>query len=244
MSKIKRLYRIFVVTCIFVVLFTGGSLLYINQRLRPLILKIAETKVTQYVNEAVGMAVHYSVFKDYLEEPLIEFTYDNNGRVVSYNINLQTENKFKNRMYELVNQYLTLLEQGIVVDRTDVLIDGAFDHVDEETLKERLDETMFSIPLGQALDLPLFQNLGPKIPIELEVTGFVQAELETKLTPLQINSMHIEPVVHITVEIVTLVPFASKKKQLSQVIPIGSGGFIGEVPDLYHPGLLSDGIGE
>ena len=85
---------------------------------------------------------------------------------------------------------------------------------------------MFTIPLGQALDLLLFQNLGPKIPIELEVTGFVNAELETKLTPLQINSMHIEPVVHLTVKIRTLVPFASRKATLKQVIPLGSGGFI------------------
>jgi hypothetical protein len=38
--------------------------------------------------------------------------------------------------------------------------------------------------------------------------------------------MHIEPVVHLTVEIRTLVPFASRKATLKQVIPLGSGGFI------------------
>jgi hypothetical protein len=71
------------------------------------------------------------------------------------------------------------------------------------------------------------------------VTGFVNAELETKLTPLQINSMHIEPVVHLTVEIRTLVPFASRKATLKQVIPLGGGGFIGDIPDMYYyPGML------
>lgn len=234
LAPIKRLVYTFLITCLAVVLFTGLTLLYINHKLRPVIIDIAETKVTQYVNEAMGLAVHHTIYQDLPEGDLLEFYYDGEGRVVSYQINLQLENQLKNSMYHRVNHYLKLLEKGIVVDRTDPSFDGSFTQYELAGNGERLDETFFTIPLGQALDLPLFQNLGPKIPIELEVTGFVHAELETRLTPLQINSMHIEPVVHLTVEIRTLVPFASKTARLTQVIPIGSGGFIGDVPNMYY----------
>jgi hypothetical protein len=40
------------------------SLIYINYKLRPLILDIAETKITQYVNEAMSLAVHHTIYQD------------------------------------------------------------------------------------------------------------------------------------------------------------------------------------
>ncbi|MGM0523750.1 MAG: sporulation protein YunB [Bacillota bacterium] len=237
--KYKRWYRSFLITCISVMIVSIISLIYINYKLRPLILDIAETKITQYVNEAMSLAVHHTIYQDLSSDDLLEFQYNQTGRVVSYNINLQLENQLKSHMYERVDLYLKYLEQGIILNQSDILMTDQRRKQTFSDLDQRKDETVFTIPLGQALDLPLFQNLGPKIPIELEVTGFVNAELETKLTPLQINSMHIEPVVHLTVEIRTLVPFASRKATLKQVIPLGSGGFIGDVPDMYYyPGML------
>lgn len=240
MYRFKRWYRTFLFTCLFCAIATFLVLIYINYKLRPLILDIAETKITQYVNEAMSLAVHHTIYQNLSSANLLQFHYDDTGRVVSYNINLQLENELKSHMYRRVDTYLKLLEQGIIINESNILMSNPLDEIEENNFKQSKDETIFTIPLGQALDLPLFQNLGPKIPIELEVTGFVNAELETRLTPLQINSMHIEPVVHLTVEIRTLVPFASKKAKLKQVIPIGSGGFIGDVPDMYYyPGMMN-----
>jgi hypothetical protein len=64
------------------------SLIYINYKLRPLIVDIAETKITQYVNEAMSLAVHHTIYEDFSSDDLLEFQYDQTGRVVSYNINL------------------------------------------------------------------------------------------------------------------------------------------------------------
>jgi hypothetical protein len=87
-------------------------------------------------------------------------------------------------MYKRVDLYLKYLEQGIILNQSDILMSDQRRKQTFSDLDQRKVETVFTIPLGQALDLPLFQNLRPKISIELEVTGFVNAELETKLTPL------------------------------------------------------------
>lgn len=86
--KYKRWYRSFLITCISVMIVTIISLIYINYKLRPLILDIAETKITQYVNEAMSLAVHHTIYQDLSSDDLLEFQYDQTGRVVSYNINL------------------------------------------------------------------------------------------------------------------------------------------------------------
>lgn len=86
--KYKRWYRSFLIRCISVMIVTIISLIYINYKLRPLILDIAEIKITQYVNEAMSLAVHHTINQDLSSDDLLEFQYDQTGRVVSYNINL------------------------------------------------------------------------------------------------------------------------------------------------------------
>ena len=69
--KYKRWYRSFLITCISVMIVTIISLIYINYKLRPLILDIAETKITQYVNEAMSLAVHHTIYEDLSSDDLL-----------------------------------------------------------------------------------------------------------------------------------------------------------------------------
>jgi hypothetical protein len=132
------------------------SLIYINYKLRPLILDIAETKITQYINKAMSIVVHHTIYQDLSSDELLEFQYDQTGRVVSYNINLQLENQLKSHMYERVDLYLKYLEQGIILNQSDILMTDQRRKQIFSDLDQRKDETVFTIPLGQALDLLLF----------------------------------------------------------------------------------------
>ena len=48
------------------------SLIYINYKLRPLILDIAETKITQYINKAMSIVVHHTIYQDLSSDELLE----------------------------------------------------------------------------------------------------------------------------------------------------------------------------
>ncbi len=225
----------FITTILFVIA-TMVSIVIVNKGIKPILLEIAETKNIQYANIAMGIAVNKKLNEDLEVEDLIEFQYDESGQVTSYHINAAMENKVQRNIRYRVENYLDQLEQGVVPDTSaplDVDIEA-----EEQTSIEAVQEksNLIEIPLGQVLNLPLLANLGPKIPVKLELIGYVNTEVKTTISNVSINTVHIEPVVFIEVEIRTVIPFGSKTARIEQEIPIGSGGYNGDVPQYYNNG--------
>ncbi|WP_067844102.1 sporulation protein YunB [Amphibacillus sediminis] len=207
------------------------SLIYVNNGIKPILLDIAETRNKQYANMAMGIAVNKRLNEDLAMGELIEFQYDQSGRVVSYKVNADLETRVQRNIQYRIENYLHLLEKGVIPDEME-LLDLELSESEIERISHR--SNLIEIPLGQVLGLPLLANLGPKIPVNLEVIGYVGTEVETLITGVKINSVHIEPVVHIEVEIRTIIPFGSKTARIKQSIPIGSGGYSGDVPLYYN----------
>lgn len=229
---------LFALTTVVFFLITLLSIVYVNNRVKPILLEIAETRNEQYANMAMGMAIGNQINQDLELGELIIFQYDQNGRVVSYQVNAALETQIQRNIQLRVEQFLKLLERGAILDEAELL---ALDLRQAEIEQIRRQASLIEIPLGQALGVPLLANLGPKIPVNLEVIGFVNTKVETLITGMKINSVHIEPVVHINVEIRTVIPFGSKIATIDQSIPIGSGGYSGEVP-LYYNANPNDDI--
>ncbi|MBM7541447.1 sporulation protein YunB [Amphibacillus cookii] len=223
--------KIVALTTLFFMITTFLSVIYINNGIKPVLLDIAETRNMQYANMAMGIAVSKKLNEDLELDELIQFQYDQEGRVVSYQINTALENRIQRNIQYRVENFLHLLERGVIPDESDLLelelSDRELDHVKQQS-------NLIEIPLGQVLGLPLLANLGPKIPVNLEVIGYVNTEVETLITGMKINSIHIEPVVNIKVEIRTIIPFGSKTAKIEQSIPVGSGGYSGDVPLYYN----------
>ncbi|SEO71501.1 sporulation protein YunB [Amphibacillus marinus] len=224
--------QIFMWTFLFFLISTFFSMLYINNGIKPILLQIAETRNKQFANMAMGVAVGEELSDDIDLADLIQFNYDQNGRVVSYQVNTALENQIQRNVQYRVENYLKLLEQGIVPDEADLDIDLNAVQLDSV----RRQSNLIEIPLGQVLGLPLLANLGPKIPVNLEVIGYVNTQVETLIAGIKINNVHIEPVVHIEIGIRTIIPFGSQTALVQQSIPIGSGGYSGEVPLYYNSG--------
>ncbi|WP_440896187.1 sporulation protein YunB [Amphibacillus sp. Q70] len=218
-------------TIVLFCLITFLSILYVNYRIKPILLEIAETRNEQYANMAMGVAIGEQMNEDLELGELITFQYDQEGRVVSYQVNAAQETRIQRNIQSRVEQFLHLLEQGVSPDESDLL---ELELSQSEIEQVRQQGSLIEIPLGQVLGIPLLANLGPKIPVNLEVIGFVNTEVETLITGMKINSVHIEPVVHINVEIETIIPFGSKTAIIDQSIPIGSGGYSGDVPLYYN----------
>jgi len=229
---------LFALTTVIFFLITLFSIVYVNNRVKPILLEIAETRNEQYANMAMGIAIGNQINQDLELGELISFQYDQNGRVVSYQVNAALETQIQRNIQLRVEQFLKLLERGAILDETELL---ALDLRQAEIEQIRRQASLIEIPLGQALGVPLLANLGPKIPVNLEVIGFVNTKVETLITGMKINSVHIEPVVHINVEIRTVIPFGSRIATIDQSIPIGSGGYSGEVP-LYYNANPNDGV--
>ena len=99
--------------------------------------------------------------------------------------------------------------------------------------KYNIDKSIFFIPSGIVFNSILLNNLGPRIPIRLELIGSVNPNLETKLTEYGINNSLIEVSIRINTSVKMILPFSSKELKIIVVVPLTVKIIQGEVPEYY-----------
>jgi sporulation protein YunB len=106
-----------------------------------------------------------------------------------------------------------------------------------ETNKPKdLEGIIWYVPLGQASNITLLGNLGPKIPVRFNAIGNVHPDVKTTVKPMGINNTWIDIAIHLEVSIQIITPFDTKITKLSQNIPVAAGLIQGEVPQFYNGG--------
>jgi len=98
---------------------------------------------------------------------------------------------------------------------------------------------VYSIPIGRATDNALLGNLGPKIPIKLQVIGDVRADLKSKFETIGINQVYADVYVQLTVDVQTIIPFETKTEPYKGKISLFNGLIKGDVPQYYNGGSSS-----
>ncbi|WP_130859746.1 sporulation protein YunB [Gracilibacillus phocaeensis] len=231
-------HRIFFLSFFFFILALISSILVVNQGLKPVLLNIAEFRVTQIANQALGIAVSKKISEDLETADLIEEQVDDQGRVESYVFNTIVENRVQRNVQYRVENFLKLLEEG---ERPETGVPIEVELELDESEQALLDDIrkrglLVEIPIGQALGIPLLGNLGPKIPVHMEVIGSVATETTSEIVQTGINGAIIEVNVHVEVEMSVVIPFASKPVKLEQNIPVTKVFHPGDVPNYYHNG--------
>ncbi|MDC3412351.1 sporulation protein YunB [Aquibacillus sp. 3ASR75-11] len=223
--------HIVVVTLIFFIITSIISVVIINNGIKPVLMDIAKTRTEQLANMAIGIAVNKKMAEDLDVDNLIEFEKDEDGNIVHYSFNTVVENRVQRNILNRVENYLNLLEDGVVPDPgvpLDVSTDPESNPSKEEIQKSK---DLLQIPIGQVLGIPLLGSLGPKVPVNLDVLGFVSTEVDDKLVEWGYNNAYIIVFVRIKVELSVVIPFASEPISIEQSIPISRTGITGEVPD-------------
>ncbi len=98
------------------------------------------------------------------------------------------------------------------------------------------DAIVWYVPLGQATNIALLGNLGPKIPVKFQAIGEVEPDVHIETEEMGINNTWISVSVEIEVSVQIITPFATEVTKLKQSIPVGSQLVSGEVPQFYNSG--------
>ncbi|WP_163536558.1 sporulation protein YunB [Gracilibacillus sp. YIM 98692] len=214
------------------------SILVVNEGIKPVLLNYAEVRVSQIANQAMGIAVNKKISEDLEAEELVQVQVDEQGRVENYIFNAVVENRVQRNVQYRVENFLKLLEKG---ERPESGIPIEVELDLEPSEQELLDDVrekglLVEVPLGQALGVPVLANLGPKVPVNMDVIGHVETEITSELVETGINGAFIHVNVHISVEMRVVIPFASRPVEVLQDIPVTKVFHPGEVPDYYHDG--------
>ncbi|RKD21728.1 sporulation protein YunB [Ammoniphilus oxalaticus] len=183
------------------------TFLFIEKRIEPAMLNIANTKVEQLAAGAINEAIRMKIADGTDFKDLVYFKQDGDGKIkaVLFNYNEQTR---------------------IVGEATARV---------SNTLKE-LEAVPLVIPLGQALNSNILATIGPDVPITMVPMGSVKVNLIPEVREVGINGVHVNVHMDVEAKVNVVIPFATKPTIVKTQIPLTQGLFMGEVPDYYFKG--------
>ena len=226
----KTKWNLFVLTLFLLGMALFFSFKIINTKVTPVLLTYAESKATKIATLLITQAVNDKVLNMMDVEDIVITSKDDGGFVREVDVNPISVNKLLNQITNYVQEYLEKVEAGNI-DSLGVS-DTIFSNYDLHKLKQGI---IYEIPSGVVFKNSLLSNLGPKIPVRINLVGDVTSDIQTKVSNYGINNVFLEVIVYVEVSIQVLLPFASKTVQANTNIPIVMKIIEGSVPNFYYP---------
>ncbi|MEH7121663.1 sporulation protein YunB [Bacillus sp. JJ1773] len=220
---------VFLITFVIFILITIFSVIIINKKLEPTLIGIAETRARQFAVQAINDAIAKKATESIDINELI-VKHENAGDA-SYSFNPQY-NKVISELTIRVQEYLDLVEAGDLEQLENFKNDI---NIDKEKTKSSKG-IVYHIPLGMATQMTLLSNLGPEIPVRLEILGDVTSDLETKIVETGINNTYLEVYINVRVHMNVIIPLIEEPIEVSNQIKIGDWFHPGKVPQYYNGG--------
>ncbi|MCX8002283.1 MULTISPECIES: sporulation protein YunB [Anoxybacillus] len=219
---------IFLITFVFFIISTVGSLWFINRGIEPTLMAIAEKETRRLANLVINNAISQQIAEDdFNVENFIKIEKDGQGKISAIDFNATVVNRVLAKTTNRVQRNLKAASEG-------KLSALEFPDVQVETEKEK--GIIYYIPLGQATNNVLLGNLGPRIPVRFYVIGDVHSDVNKNIRPFGINNALIEIAIHIEVNVQIIIPFATKTATIQNDIPVAIQIIQGEVPQFYNQG--------
>lgn len=225
----KKNYMAFVlVSLLFAV---GGSIYLINARLMPTYVQYAEVQTHKVASYVVSKAINSRTSSVLDVNEIIVDLPTQSTDMITTKFNTEIINQVRAETQTLVKEYLEQAENGNLSHLPDL------ENVEYDVGKmEAGDGIVFFVPLGQALNIPIIGNLGPKIPIRFHIIGSVHSTVDVDIRDFGINNAIVQVDLLIEVNVQIIVPFASHSASVEQKIPVAIGLVRGTVPHIYSAG--------
>jgi len=216
---------------VFVVISVALMFYLVNVRLTPIYLQYAEVQSAKIASLVVSKAINSRTADVMDVNDIIEEIPTDQPNMVTTKFNTEIINRVQADTNTLVQTHLEQAEEGNL-DNLPYLDDIEYDpHAMEDN-----GGIVFYVPLGQATNIPLIGNLGPKIPIRFHVIGNVHSDVVYDITEFGINNAMVDVSIVINVNVQVIVPLATKTTTIKQKIPVALGIIRGQVPQIYTKG--------
>ena len=211
----KLLLILGIITIIFIF-----SLVILNQALKTVSIFFAEystSEVEKISLVIINNSVTDEALTNLLELELYKITKNNKEEIemIDYNpivVNLFLREITNNIQRELI--YFVNSSKNLSINSNDQNIN-------------------FYIPLGRIFSSPFLNQMGPKIPVQVEFIGNVQSYIKTNIKEYGINNSLIEISVVVEINAKIMLPLIVKDINLKKEIPISYKIIKGSIPNYY-----------
>lgn len=216
---------------IFIIIFILLSIIfvfkYINEKIMPVFLEYAEYQASKIATYVISKAVDEEVSQNLDIEDLFFTSKDTSGNITSIDFNPITINKISNMIKANIFEYLEDLENGNIEKIKNTAL-----------FSSRINEgIIFEIPSGVVFNNIILANIGPKVPVKLNLTGDILTNISTKVTDYGINNAVVEVIVNVEVYEQVILPFTTKRITINTDIPIAIKLIQGEIPSYFFNNL-------
>ncbi|WP_432360267.1 sporulation protein YunB [Sporosarcina sp. UB5] len=206
-------------------------LYFVNSRLTPIYLSYAEVQTEHIAAHVITQAIKSRSIDIHDANRTPNRMPDNSDEMVINSLNAEKINKTRAEIHSLVEAHLKMAESG----RLEILPLSEDIEYDPKAM-DGSSGIVFFVPMGQATNIPLIGNFGPKIPIRFHVVGEVQTTVDTNITEFGINNAMIEVDILVTVNVQVIVPLATKRSVVEQRIPVAIELIQSPIPQIYNGG--------
>ncbi|WP_270646715.1 sporulation protein YunB [Paeniclostridium hominis] len=201
-DKIKK--NIFIFILIFIISILIGSFIYIDDKLRPTITVIAETKAEELANKSINKAVSSVIDNNIKYENLINVKTGEDGNIVMMQANSIIMNEIASKVA-----------------------------LEIQSEMKKIKTTSTYIPIGTAIGSPLLAKYGPKIKVSIEPIGTVYVDFGTDFESSGINQTRHRIYLKAKTQVKVVVPLTTSTKEVKIQIPICETVIVGDVPQSY-----------
>lgn len=231
LKKRKNKKEKIIIVIILLIITICCSFIYINKKITPLLMVYAEKKSRTIATSIITHAVSNDILKELDKDNIFVESKDKNGNVISTDFNSIVINKLLNEVSSYVEVYLEELETGNIKKLK--LSKNLKELYGFKTSKNGV---VYEIPSGIITNNALFSNLGPKVPVRINLNGDVVTSIKTDVTDYGINNALIKVSVSIKVYMQVIIPFKTKEMVVESDIPIVMRLVKGDVPNYYPYG--------
>ena len=182
-----------------------AAVIYASAQLRPILERMAVTRVQNTVNRIVSEAVNESITSGKISYDLLTtFEKDAEGRITAVHSNMAAFNRLQAEILDLV---LARIEQ--------------------------VSARELSIPLGSLTGSPLLAGRGPRLMVRMESIGSSSAEFRNQFESGGINQTRHQIVLEVDVSVSILLPGFTTATSVSNAVTVAETVIVGSVPESY-----------
>lgn len=218
----KRKWLKLLITFILLIIFTFIILVFLSNKVMPFYMNYSEAEMKRVVTTVINKSVTEEVTNQLEVDSLFVLKKENDNTII-VDFDPVIVNRVMSKISDVVYNNLKLISKK-----------------DKLTLeKYNLDESYFYIPSGIIFNTTILNNVGPRIPINLEIISSVNPNLKTEVTEYGINNSLIEVYINVIVDVKMILPMYSNTMQIVVVLPLAVKLIQGEVPKYYQRGYAS-----
>lgn len=209
----KRSYNHKFRTAVLAIILTAAAFIYVDLRLRPAVITVAQYHIQSLINKAVNNAIISVMDKtQYSYDDLVEINSNSADEIVSVNYNSLHINKLRSE----------LIKVSI-----------------EET--QKIPVSYVYIPIGNITSIDILQNKGPKLKFTVTPSSYVEAEVESVFQNTGINQINHQIFITVKVTANALIPNYSTSVYSENKVCVAETVIIGKVPDSIGNNLIHYG---